>query len=808
MSHWINHARTAAHCFHRLPAGLMLLGLAMPVGVVFAQSDSAPAPAPPAGHQAERESAVELDGVVVTARRRNEREQDVPIAMSVLGGEAIETGGDPNLQDIYRQVPSLRVVNTNPRNVGMTIRGLGANLASDMLVNSVGVFVDGVYYARPGAAAFDLIDIAQMEILRGPQGTLFGKNTTAGALNISTRLPSFQPEGSLLLSTGNYGHHRLAGTVSGGFNDIVAGRLSASLNERDGTIENVRTGRDINNHDNRALRGQVLLDPGNGVTVLLSADYSKQDLDCCVDVLDAVVTTLDDGTPIPNGFYQRAALLGYEPLPIDPFARRTDIDSRQNYQLEQAGLAAKVDWYLESGFTLTSITAHRTWSFDPYNDLDMIGLPILTQGAFFSDSRTTTQELRLASPDTGAVNYVLGLFYMNDRLESDTLQEFGTAAGPWILPGLPPSVTRLALDGFYGTGESRVDTRSTAAFGHASWHVNERFDLAAGRRYTHERKSGHSVQGPQGGIPISEIPASLVPTVVALRAASLPAFDTRSIAGYPQSNSEGDVSGTLSGVWKLGAHASGYATYSRGYKSGGINLGANVPASNETIEPEKANSYELGLKSLLLDNRLSLNLALFRTDVRDYQSSRVYTSPMGATTIYVANIPKLRSQGAELDANYSSGGLTLGAAVAYTDAKYVSAPLDQCAGVNATGVCSLSGRALANVSPWAAHVRAEQEFRHDFGARSVRPYLGADVSYRSDFYSGASNQTWVKPYSLWNLRAGIRFGQRGTDLSLWLNNAFDKDYYLYRSPLIFGTGAIVARLGNPRMFGITLRQQF
>ncbi|WP_165967377.1 TonB-dependent receptor [Luteimonas aestuarii] len=792
---------------HRLAA--CVLSALCCQAIAVAQEPAEPGQAPASGPAAQPTEAIELDRMVVTARRRDEREQDVPIAMSVLDGNDLETGGDPNLQEIYRQVPSLRVVNTNPRNVSMTIRGLGANLASEMLVNSVGVFVDGVYYARPGASAFDFIDIEQMEILRGPQGTLFGKNTTAGALNITTRGPSFQPEGALQVGVGNYGYRRIAGTASGGFSETVAGRLTASVTSRDGTMHNVRTGRDVNDYDDKSVRGQLLFDPGNGVTLMLTADYSKQDLDCCTDVIDRVITTLDDGTPIANGFYARSALVGYTPLPVDPFARRTDIDSRQNYQIEQSGLAAKLDWRLDSGHTFTSITAHRRWSFDPYNDLDMIGLPILTQGAFFSDSKTTTQELRLASPDGRALEYVVGLFYMKDRLTSDTFQEFGAAAGPWILPGLPQALSTLALDGLQGVGESRVDTRSAAVFGHATWHVNDRFDLALGLRYTDERKSGFSVQAAQGGVPLADIPPALAPTVAAIRAASVPAFDTRTISGYPQSNDEGDLSGTVSGTWKISDDVTGYASYSRGYKSGGINFGANVPASSETIEPENANSYELGLKSRLLGNRIMLNLSAFRTDVENYQSSRVFTSPVGATTIYVANVPEIRSQGAEIDALYLAGrGLTLGASVAYTDAYYVSAPVSQCAGVNPTGLCDLSGRALTNVSRWAGHARAHYEFQRGFGSGGVRPYVGGDVSYRSGFYSGPSEQTWVPSFSLFNFRAGVRFGERGTDVSLWVNNAFDKEYYLYRSPLIFGTGAIVGRLGNPRMYGITFRQQF
>lgn len=751
--------------------------------------------------------SVQLDTIVVTSRLRKEVAQDVPISMTVLGGEDTRTGGAPNWKNLYLKVPSMRVVNVNPRNVGMTIRGLGASLASDMLVNSVGVFVDGVYHPRPGAAAFDLMDIARIEILRGPQGTLFGKNTTAGAIRITTRRPQFQLHESVQLSAGNYGYRRLEGMVTGPLSDSVAGRLTVSTASRDGFVTNVRTGQDLNDHDNVSLRAQLLFVPDRPFTVRVAADYSRQSLDCCVGVIDKIVTTYDDGTPIPFNFHERAALLGYDPLPVEPFARRTDIDSRQHYDTQRAGLSATLNWFLDGGYKLTSISAYRNWSYSPYNDLDMIGLPILTQGAFFSESRTITQDLRLTSPSNRDLQYVAGLYYMYDRVISDLLQRFGAAAGPWILPMLPKPLTTLALKGLQGTGRDRVNTHSLAAYGHGTWRATDRLDVGFGLRYTRERKSGFAHVGNlSGAIPLSQLPAALVPVIKTIRMASIPAYDTRDMPVYPDDHEEGNFSGTLSATWQAGQHTNFYARYARGYKSGGINFGASVPTTNTIIKPEKVDSYEVGLKSLLLDNKLAINLDLYRAVARNYQTSRVYSSPTGATTIYVANVPKIRTQGFELDTKYTTGdGFSLGFSAAYTDAEYVSAANMLCTGVNSTGVCNLTGRDLPDVSEWAGHLNANYAFSTQ---GSLRPYIGAGVSYRSGFYSGPSSRTWVPGFTLVNFRVGARFENYGTDVSFWVNNAFEEEYYIYRNWLIFNTGAIVARLGKPRTYGVTVKMRF
>ncbi len=744
-----------------------------------------------------------FEEVVVTARRRSERAQDVPIAMSVLSGNQLEAAGVDNIRSLYLQVPSLKIVAVNPRNIGMTIRGLGANLANEGLVNSVGVFVDGVYYARPGASAFGMVDIERVEVLRGPQGTLFGKNTTAGALNITTRLPSFEREGALQIDAGSYGYWKTAGTVSGALGETLAARLTFAMQDREGFIDNVATGETLNEFNDLTVRGQLLWEPSENLTLRFAADYSFENFRCCVDVIDSYQTTYQDGTVIPNNFAFRAGRLGYTPRPADPFARETDINDPQRIRMEQFGASTELNWNTGGG-TLTSITAGRNWRFDPYNDLDLTGLGILAQGAYFSRARQFTQELRFANPSGGTFEYVIGAFYLYEKLHSDTLLAYGDDAGAWIVPALPVATANAAFAGVYQTGVGAAFTSSFSVFGSASWRATDALKLSAGLRYTHESKWGYFSQtGPLGGAPVAGLEAVIRSTIAA-------PYDSRLVAGFPQDYDEGNLSGTASITYVLTPDINIYASYARGYKSGGINF-AIVPAgASNVIQPELADNYEIGFKSVLFDRRAVLNIAAFWTEVEDFQSTQLFLNPStGAFTSYVTNVGELRSRGIEYDLSARvSDNLVLSASGAYTDAVSVSYPNAQCALVSAAARCDLSGRALPNVSKWALQFAADYEIPLSTGPGEMRLFGRFDTAYRSGFHSGASVYTYVPSYWVANASLGLRFGDGSTELAVWARNLFDEEYYLSKAPAVFNTGAIQAQLGDPRMFGVSLKTRF
>ena len=324
---------------------------------------------------------VGIETVTVTARHRQEKAQDVPISLSVVKGDTLESNGITSAIKLDELIPSLTVLSTNPRNTSILIRGLGANvsLTNDGLEAGVGVYVDGVLYSRPAASTFDLPDIASIEELRGPQGTLYGKNAIAGALNITTLAPSADFEARGSFSFGDFAYKDEFGTISGPLTDDgkLGFRVSVHDTDRNGFITNVTTNDKVSDYHDYGVRNQLLYQPNEDLTIRLIADYDHQKHRDAVQVFTDVVTTLPNGLVVARNFYQRSLQAGYTPLPIDPFARKTDENSPVYIEMEQGGLSLQADWNL-GGYTLSSISAYRFWNWTPSNDVDLTSLSVTT----------------------------------------------------------------------------------------------------------------------------------------------------------------------------------------------------------------------------------------------------------------------------------------------------------------------------------------------------------------------------------------------------------------------------------------------
>ena len=283
-----------------------------------------------------------IEAVVVTARLRQEDAQQVPISMSVLSGDTLDLSNTSNVSQLSQLVPSANYVSPNPRNTALTIRGLGSSVvavsqANDGLEPGVGFYIDQVYHARPASAAFDLLDLERVEVLRGPQGTLFGKNTTAGAINITTRAPSFERDVRAELSVGNDGYIQSKFAAGGGlYQDQVAGRVSLVTTNRDGVLRNVRNGDELNDVDNLAVRSQLLYHPREDFSLRLSGDYATIDTECCTQVFFAVGQSLKTAN---RQYPALAAGLNYRPPSFDPFDRLTDIDADLKVMSHEGGAA-------------------------------------------------------------------------------------------------------------------------------------------------------------------------------------------------------------------------------------------------------------------------------------------------------------------------------------------------------------------------------------------------------------------------------------------------------------------------------------
>src|SRR4029078_675678 len=385
----------------------------------------------------------QVDTVVITSRRRREVLQDVPIPISVIGGKQIEDAGAFNVNRVKEFVPSVQLYTSNPRNTGINIRGLGSpfGLTNDGLDPGVGFYVDGVYYARPAAATFDFVDVERIEVLRGPQGTLFGKNTAQGAFNITTRKPSFRPGAALEVSYGNYGYIQAKASATGPLGKKVAARFSFSGTHRDGEISHVSTGKKVNDLNNVGARAQFLYKPTDNTTITLAGDINRQRPDGYAQVVAGVVQT------------QRAAYrqfnaiisdLNYTLPSLNAYDRVIDHDTSCRSGNDLGGAYLNVDMKMGPG-TLTSTTAWRYWNWDPSNDRDFTGLKALSKSQNPSRQRHWSQEVRYAGEISTRVSGVVGLFLIDQEVKINGLEESGNAqwrfskstnSSAWETPGL------------------------------------------------------------------------------------------------------------------------------------------------------------------------------------------------------------------------------------------------------------------------------------------------------------------------------------------------------------------------------------
>lgn len=740
------------------------------------------------------------DDIVVTARYKNETLQTVPIAITALSSAQIEAvGGQTSLKTLAVFAPSVSIQGFSGRNQTITIRGLGTNSGgtNDGLDQGVGLYIDGVYRPRTGTVINDLLDLDSVQVLRGPQGTLFGKNTVAGAIDVRTKLPSFAPEFASDITYGNHNYMRAQASASGGLTDTLALRLSGLVSARDGLVYNTTQHQDWDNYENVAVKADLLWKPSTALTFRLTGDYARQTGNMGFYLSGQVLpATRDNGVPV-KGFYQHAAEVGYTPIAIDPYRRQTDINGSQAIRMPSGGVTARIDATL-GGHTLTSITAGRFWKWIPNWDGDQFGADVLGQATVATDQKQFSQELRLTSPSGGSIEYTAGLYYFWQRADLTQELSFGKDAAKWYLGAAAPDALLNGLDTFSYLNPS---TNSYASYGQATWHVTPSTSLTGGLRYTYEKKAG-SYDAVQVGTPapISSLPVAYQATAAAVRAAYAP-----SGGPYEASRSKGTVSWLLSANQDIGDDVHAYASYSRGYKSAGINLVRQSAGINIFVEPEKVDSYEIGFKTQLLDRRVQFNTALFWTIDQNYQANLYDVSNRIS---YLGNAGKVRSRGVEVDLRASvARGLTFSGSGSFTDAKYLRYTNAICPFLQSyQPSCDISGQRLSGTSKWAGAVQARYEA--PVSDRLIG-YTAADASYRSSFFSAVNDDPFsrIKGYALVGAQLGLRATDGPWDVSVWGRNLFDKDY-LVTSTVNATWGITQVGVGEPRTYGVTLRTRF
>ncbi|WP_062341710.1 TonB-dependent receptor, partial [Novosphingobium sp. CCH12-A3] len=566
----------------------------------------------------------------------------------------------------------------------------------------------------------------------------------------------------------------------------------------------------VQGQDNLGLRGQLLFKPSDALSITLAGDYSEQDAACCGSVYVRTGTTQ---RAADRQFAALAAAQGYTVPSTNPYDRLTDLDATLQAGNKIGGVSLKAKWDIGPG-TLTSVTAWRFWDWQPQNDRDFTGLPIVTKSQNPSQQDQYTQELRY-NYSGDRLDFVLGAFGFYQRIDTQGTEQHGSASTKWNLAPSNALYNSNVLNGLTALNTQYLKNASVAVYGQASWKVTPELTLQPGVRVNYDKKDGfyqRRVFTASG----SEI--LIDGTTSPVKTAQLGIFTPQTIS---PKFSDWNFSYDFTASYKVAPGILFYATYAKTFKSGGINQnGVPTDAANNpilgaaTVKPESVQHYEAGLKTEFWDRRAILNLSAYRTDIKDYQAN-VNNGQFGVLRGYLANAGAVRSQGVEADFSVRpSERFNVYVNGAYTDAtyrKFVDAPCppELSGGASSPANCDISGQRLPGVSKWSLSFGLEANAPVTFLEQEGQVYFGYDGSYRSNFSSNPtpSIYTWVDGYSLSNFRVGFRTDD-GFDIYGWVRNAFDQNYIdqLFVGP--GNTGLIAGLPGDPRTWGVTLRKSF
>jgi iron complex outermembrane recepter protein len=738
--------------------------LAGTIGSVHAQD---------AGQSVDRPAG--LDVIVVTATKRAENIQDVPISMSAFSAAQIEDTGSQNLQDLASSIPNL--VYPSSREGGgadISIRGVFQQ-AQPLQIgfdNGYGVYLDGVYMGKHFSVNQDLGEIERVEVLRGPQGTLFGKNTIAGALNIVSKRPDNELGGRVSADFGNYDLRRLRASVNVPIvEDVLAVRASVSGTERDGFVHNETLDTDLGNIDD--FNGRVLVGytPTPRTAAYLSVDHRHS---------------------ITRHYEAENAEIGATNYTADDVPYTVYRDFLDRNDLMTFGSSLTIEHEFENDFAFTSITGYRDDQIDAPRDVDGSDFRGYTRNEMLISQELFTQEFRLASPQFERFDYVAGLYYFN---QTNTRNEVAQVLPTWI-----PAIAGFAYFDY------AVDVESYAAFVHSNFHITDDLTLFGGLRYTDETKE---LEVNQTSDPVTILPAFGVPFGEAV---------------IPTDIHDSEVSYTAGLQYHLSDEVMAYGSVSTGYKSGAFNVGGNITngvLQNElTVDPESVISYEAGIKSRLFDGRVQLNGAIFLLNYDDLQV-RVFDPSVGTIGSNVLkNAASVESQGFELEISATpTDALLLSLGIGYVDSTYSSfegVPLQRPAGSfgdDNDGVIDRRTDATGNRVPLAPEWTVNAAVGYDLPLPNQGTWRSRlDYSYLSEHYGadGSTNDPTdlVPGYSLINLRTGYESPDERYSVYLWAKNLTDETELEETRYIQFITSRLQQRYIEPRTYGVSLAFEF
>ena len=705
-----------------------------------------------------------LPPVVVTAQKRTQSLQEVPISETVLSGDTLEKSRVRSLYDVQQMAPNFEAVQ-GPGWSTVTVRGVGGGGRNVGFDTRVGVYLDGVYLGQSQALDQSLNDIEQIEILRGPQGHLFGRNTDAGAVSITTRAPSKAFEASVNAGISNYGGYEAGGYVSGPISSGVQGKLSVSSETRDGYITNIFDGSKLNNLERIATRGQLAFQPSEKLKVDLYADYAKIDQNLIV------------GQPTSG------SALGGPPIPLigGPLAPNTvNFNTKPYKNSELSGLSMTINYALDGGNKLTAVTGYRDTKQERANDTDY-GPKDFFHVVYADHFKQSSQEIRIASPASGSLRYVGGLYFLNEDAGTDRQAVIGQDTSPAVYipgPGYLPLGALGIAPGAVISNNGHIKTNTYALFGSVDYDFAQDWTLNLGARYTEEKKDLlYNLDGSHSG-----------------------GFGIATLNGYTDSRSESRVTPTVGVSYAANKQTNLYAKYATGFKSGGWNtdfLSATQVAGGFKFNTETVTSYEAGVKGNLLSGRMQYDFAVFSSKFDNYQVFQ-FVQVGTHTALVLNNAAKVDTHGVEASTRLRvTRDFDLGVNVGILSATYKSFPNGGGPGVD------YSGQTLQDTPRMTAALTAA--YRIAAPSLGGRFELSGDLSHRDSTTLGG-NFANLGARDLINARLAFNPSNGNWSANMWVRNLTNENYVIARGQDFLGNQ--FNTLGVPRMFGVAAKYDF
>jgi len=738
--------------------------------------------------------------------------QNTPQSATVITEQQLQNLQITNLQEAQKLEPSLNFKYSNVRNLTINIRGFGAasSSATDGIFGGVPIYIDGVYQPRPGQAVFDIPDLVGIAVLKGPQGTSGGQDSTGGVVNITTALPSFVTQEMVEASYGDYGLLQFKGSATGAVaeSDKVAFRLSAFSTDHQGYLSNSYGGQSYNDWHDKGARAQILYTPSNDLTARFILDFSHINQACCVTLAAGVVTQYANGAAVPNNFFARMARAGFTtPIPVGaPQSYQASYTGFEETSQESYGAAANIN-YTFNGFDLSSVTSFRGWDFHPNNRSNYTWVTLTTNSNGHVYENSATEDLKLSTPKGEKVEAFIGVFSLWEQLYDWGLTSYGNNAGAFYgSPSNSAALNNAIYDYLARQSYDNPATKEVAPYAQAVYHATPELDLTGGLRYSLYDKTSIFRQYQSSVQPLS----GFTPAQQATALAAINSF-IGATRQYTANTNDGFLSALASAAYKFTPDVTGYVTYARGGRDGGPNPTANLPTTAPTtVFPETLDDYEVGLKGQFLDNRLLANIAVFTMIDHNYITQA--TSLVSGTSVsYLANAQSAISRGVEVDIRYQPiDGLNTYASATYDDAYYGSFNSAPCPfEITGQTSCNFTGKRLSLTPRWAAAAGAEYSRNlgnvFDFNQKPLVGYVGADVTFQTSIYSDTTDSIYsvIPAYALLNLHAGVKFEDSSWDLSAWVHNATNVHYWI--NVVATAQGLISGNVGDPLTAGLTLR---